>query len=192
MKKVENILASLRSVPGIEALYPMREEDLHRLLDVETEAEKKAFMGLGMCYNSGIREVLRCPSVAVGITTMDFQWGCQSHLLLKKDDDIVGEEISDPDRIAELKQRSDVWFMHRNFVVYKDKVNFPDDIVSKKCCFDIPALHFDDDFSTDEDLKSVVFCFPSTAGDVFLKKTYHAGVDEHGAGTVVFGIPVKE
>ena len=90
--KIEDLLKETR---GIEAVFRLTEEDRLHLLDVEIAAEKKAFMGLGMCYNSGIRDVLRCPLVFVCITTMDFGWGCQAHMILKKGDEIVGEEVLD-------------------------------------------------------------------------------------------------
>ena len=72
---VDKIEDFLRRTRGIEAVLCLQEEDRLRLMDIETEAEKKAFMGLGMCYNSGIRDVLRCPLVFVCITSMDFDWG---------------------------------------------------------------------------------------------------------------------
>ena len=133
----------LRRTRGIDAVFLLEEEDRVKLLDVEIAAEKKAFMGLGMCYNSGIRDVLRCPLVFVCITNMNFEWGCEAHMVLKKDDIIVGEEVLEDSRIEQLKDRKDVWFLHKNFVIYKERVAFPQDLVEKKCCFEIPALTFD-------------------------------------------------
>ncbi|MGB9618645.1 MAG: hypothetical protein ACPL7J_15100, partial [Desulfomonilaceae bacterium] len=136
----EEILKRIRGLKGVVDAFFLRDEDRFNLLSVESEAEKKAFMGLGRCYNSGIREVLRLPIVVVAITNMEFDWGQQGQIVLKKDEEIVGEEVRDPARIRELEQRGDVWFLHKNFVVYKEKVDFPTDIVNKKCCFELPAL----------------------------------------------------
>jgi hypothetical protein len=177
----------VRSIQGIEDAFILEAEDRFRLLEIETRAEKKAFMGLGLCYNSGIREVLRCPTVILAITTMDFDWGCQSHVVLKKGDEIVGEEVKRPERIQELEEQANVFFLHKNFVIYKDKVDFPRDVVEKKCCFELPALTEEDCFPSLQGCGSYCFCFPSTPGDVFLKKQYYGEKDEWGTGTVLFG-----
>jgi hypothetical protein len=183
----ERIVEYLLRIKGIRAVFRLDEEDRLRLLDVETAAEKKAFMGLGMCYNSGIRDVLRCDMVFVGITGMDFDWGCQSHIILKKGEEIVGEEVLDEARIEKLKERKDVWFLHKNFVIYKDSCSFPEDLVAKRCCFELPALTSEGAIPGLEQFGDTVFCFPSTAGDVFLKERYYDAKDERGTGTAVFG-----
>jgi hypothetical protein len=183
----DRIVVCVRSIKGIDAVFALEEADRFQLLEIEIEEEKKAFMGMGMCYNSGIRDVLRCPVVMVAITTMDFSWGCQSHLILKKGDEVVGEEISDPARIHELAGRTNVFFLHKNFVIYKDKVDFPRDVVEKRCCFELPALTSEECLPGLEDLGDYLFCFPSTRGDVFLKLKYYEEKDEWGTGTVLFG-----
>lgn len=187
MEATELHLASVKCIKGIEDAFVLQEADRFTLLDIELEAEKKSFMGMGLTYNSGIREVLRRPVVVVAITTMDFEWGCQSLLVLKKEDEIVGEEVTDPARIADLEKRPDVHFLHRNFVIYKDRVCFPQDIVEKKCCFELPCVETDGSSLGLEHLGPCVYCFPSTPGDVFLKEKYYGGLDERGTGTVLFG-----
>jgi len=183
----ERRVISLRSIKGIEETFPLDEADRFHLLEIEVEAEKKAFMGMGLCYNSGIRDVLRCPTVILAITTMDFDWGCQSHMVLKKGDEVVGEEVRAPDRIQKLEGEANVFFLHKNFVIYKDKVDFPRDVVEKKCCFELPALTTEERLSELTQYGDYLFCFPSTAGDVFLKKRYYGERDEWGTGTVLFG-----
>jgi hypothetical protein len=181
-------LVCVRAIKGIRDVFTLDEADRFQLLEIEIGAEKKAFMGMGMCYNSGIRDVLRCPVVILAITTMDFDWGCQSHMLLKKGDEVVGEEVRDPSRIEDLERQANVCFLHKNFVIYKDKVDFPRDIVEKKCCFELPALTADESLPDLQEFGDYLFCFPSTAGDVFLKKRYYEDKDEWGTGTVLFGL----
>lgn len=181
------ILPLVSSINGIDAAFVLEQPDRFQLLDIESESEKKAFMGMGLCYNSGIREVLRCPLVVIAITTPDFFWGCQSHMVMKKGDEVVGEEVRDPSRIESLEQQPNVTFLHKNFVIYKDRVDFPRDIVEKRCCFELPALEPDESMSSLDGVGDYVFCFPSTPGDVFLKKQYYGERDEWGTGTVLFG-----
>jgi hypothetical protein len=187
MDATERHLTSVKGLKGIQDAFVLQEADRFALYDIELEAEKKSFMGMGLTYNSGIREVLRRPVVVLAITTVEFEWGCQSVLVLKKGDEIVGQEVSDPDRIQELRNCPDVHFLHRNFVIYKDRVRFPQDIVEKKCCFELPCMETKDSIPGLKQMGPGVYCFPSTPGDIFLKGRYYGGLDERGTGTVLFG-----
>ncbi len=191
MEAVDKIEDFLRRTRGIEAVFCLQEEDRLRLMDIETDAEKKAFMGLGMCYYSGIRDVLRCPLVFVCITSMDFDCGCQAHMILKKGEEIVGEEVLEESQIDRLKKQKDAWFLHKNFVIYRDKVDFPQDLVEKKCCFETPALTSEELAPGLHDVERYVCCFPSSPGDIFLKQRYYGAQDERGTGTILFGFNVQ-
>jgi hypothetical protein len=72
-------------------------------------------------------------------------------------------------------------------VIYKDKVDFPRDVVEKKCCFELPALTAEKALPDLGELGDYIFCFPSTHADVFLKNRYYEEKDEWGTGTVLFG-----
>jgi hypothetical protein len=187
MTACDGIIGCIGKLKGIRAIFVLDAADKFHLLDIEVEAEKKAFMGMGKTYNSGIRDVLRCPLVVVAITDMDFEWGCQSHMILKKDESIVGEEVRDSEKIAHLQTQPNVFFLHKNFVIYRDRVDFPRDIVEKRCCFELPALAADECFVGLDEFGEYVFCFPSTPGDVFLKRRFIDSVDEWGTGSVLIG-----
>ena len=184
------VLAALNRVAGLESPQPLRKEDFDAILQKEDEAEERSLMGLGKVVNTGVRKVLTCERVYVALTTMDFDWGCKATLVLKKGDDVVGEEVRDDDAIAELSQRKDVWFMHKNFVIYKDKISFPQDIMKKICHFEIPCLPAE--FCTPEDNRlgdrNILYATTATLGDIFLKNHYFDGMDQQGTGTILVGI----
>ncbi len=181
------LLTAVDDLAGILAAFPVEPETRHALYDIEVAAEKKAFMGMGKVYNSGIREVLACPDVILAVTGPDFDWGCHSHMLLMKDDEVVGEEVWEAGRLRELEKRPDVYFIHRNFVIYTAKVNFPRDITEKICHFEYPAIPVGGEIPGLPGAKEAIMCHPSTAGDLFLKQNYFGGRDERGTGTAVFG-----
>jgi len=188
MESRSEISSAFEAIKGIDEILVLGDDVRFKLLDIEVEAEKKAFMGMGKTYNSGIREVLACGLVLLGLTNTDFDWGCQSHMVLKKDDQIVGEEIWEPNKIRELEKRADVWFLHQNFVIYKSRVNFPQDIIQKRCCFELPALFLESERVDLPPGLECVMCHPSPAGDLYLKQTYWDGRDERGQGTILFGL----
>ncbi|MGO9313688.1 MAG: hypothetical protein ACLQBD_32895 [Syntrophobacteraceae bacterium] len=189
-KADELVLEALKRVKGIAEAKPFADEDRRKVVDLEHEAEAKSLMGLGKVINAGIREVTKCDWIYVALTDMDFVWSCQSNLVMKKGDDVVGEEVTDKETISRLAGNKNVWFMHKNFVVYKDKVSFPQDVMKKICYFEIPCHPADWCIIGEGELQchSIVFGSPSTPCDIFLKDQYFHGADVKGSGTVLIGV----
>jgi len=190
-EQIDKIMtAAFSKVEGLINTSPFSNDDRRKMLDIEQEAEKNAFMGLGHVVNAGVREVLACGLIYVALTNMDFEWGCGPSLVMKKGQELVGEEVRDKQRLAELSNRKDVWFMHQNFVVYKDKVSFPQDLMKKICHFEIPGLPAEWCLVEDENFecRSIIYANPSTLGDIYLKKQYFNEIDEKGLGTILIGV----
>lgn len=190
----EVMLAALSQVRGIVEVCPFSGEDHQRVMDIERDAEEKSLMGFGKVINTGVKEVFNCDLIYVALTNMEFDWGCHPTLVMKKDDEVVGEEVRNPEAIARLSNQKNVWFMHRNFVVYKDKVCFPQDIMKKICHFEIPCVPAEWCVIDGDKLKchSIVFANPATPSDVFLKGRYFKGQDERGLGTILIGVKLDE
>jgi len=184
------IAQALRKVKGIQSVFRIRPEDCQEILTLEEEAEKRSLIGLGKVVNSGVRKVLQFDSVFVALTNMEFKWGHCSSLILKKGDQLVGEDVYDEALLAKLSEASNIWFMHKNFVIYKDLVSFPQDIMKKICHFELPGMSVD---WLSEDTENGL-CFdtwcanPSTFCDVHLKENYFGGTKEQGAGTILIGV----
>ena len=190
-EQIDKIMTvAFSKVEGLIKTSPFSNDDRSKMLDIEQEAEKNAFMGLGNVVNAGVREVLACGLIYVALTNMDFEWGCGPSLVMKKGEELVGEEVRDEQRLVELSNRKDVWFMHKNFVVYKDKVSFPQDMMKKICHFEIPGLPAEWCLVEDENFecRSIIYANPSTLGDIYLKKQYFNEIDEKGLGTILIGV----
>ena len=184
------MISTLEKVKGIIKAYSFATEDRRKILEIEEDAEKRSLMGLGKVINVGVREVLKCDLVYVALNNMDFDWGCHATLVLKKGDEVVGAEVRDEEIIAKLSKQKNIWFMHKNFIVYKDKMSFPQDIMQKICYFEIPCLPAewclveDNTFQCD----SIIYANPCTPSDIFLKERYFNATDEKGCGTILVGI----
>ena len=183
---------ALGDVLGIRDVQPVADNDRDQVRQLEEEAEKRSLMGLGKVVNSGVYKVLKSDLVFVALTTMEFDWTDRASLILKKGDQLVGEEVRNEKLIAELEQRPNVWFMHRNFVIYKDKVSFPKDIMQKVCYFEIPCLPADWCIIDEDAVRcsGVYYGSPSPLSDVFLKENYFNNIDEKGLGTILIGAEV--
>jgi hypothetical protein len=188
----EVILRALEKVKGLKLVYRLRNEDYPVILQKEQEAEERSLMGLGKVLNTGVRKVLEHGFVYIALTTMEFDWGSHSTLVLKKGTEIVGEEVRDEAILAELSKKENVWFLHKNFVVYKDKISFPQDIMKKICHFEIPCLPAEFCLLEDHrfECRSITFANPSTLCDMYLKEQYFDGIDERGLGTILVAADV--
>jgi hypothetical protein len=192
-EKIDRIMTiALKNVKGIVKAGLFSSDDRKKILDIEQEAEKNAFMGLGSVINTGVREVLNSEMIYVALTNLEFSLGCHDSLVMKKGEELVGEEVQDKKRIAELSKRKDVWFMHQNFVIYKDKISFPQDLMKKICHFEIPGFPADwcrlGDAANEN--HSIIYANPSTLGDTFLKEQYFDGTPEKGLGTILIGVDI--
>ena len=183
------MIAALKKVKGIVGASPFSEKDSQQVLGIEEDAEKHSLMGLGKVTNTGVRKVLACDLVYVALTDREFEWGSPS-LILKKGEEVVGEEIEDEETIARLKKMENVWFMLDDFVIYKDRISFPQDIAENVCCFDIPCILAEWCILEGSDFPyhSIIYANPSTPCDLFLKNSYFEGLDVRGQGTILVGV----
>ena len=193
------IQEALLKVKGILCVCPIRLADNSEILRLEDEAEKRSLMGMGKVINSGVRKALQFESIYVALTSKDFNWGHCSSLILKKGDKLVGEDLYDEAVLAKLAKSPNAWFLHKNFVIYKDLISFPKDIMQKVCHFEIPGVQVD---WLPRDTKNgirfdVWHASPSTYCDVHLKENYFEdflkekcfdGVKEQGFGTILVGV----
>lgn len=189
-KAIDAILISaFLKVKGIVNCHPLPGDDHPQILEREIEAEKRSLMGLGKVVNTGVREILKHDWVFAALTSMDFDWGCHSSLILKKGEEIVGQEVRDKALLAELADNKNVWFLHKNFVVYKDRISFPHDIMKKVCYFEIPCLPGDFCLIEDDRLRchSIQFASPSVLCDLYLKEQYFSNHNVAEFGTILIG-----
>lgn len=184
------MIAAFRNVKGIVNSCPVPTEDYPQILEKEIEAEKRSLMGLGKVVNAGVREILNHDLVYAALTSKDFDWGCYSTLLLKKDQEIVGQETRDKEVLAELANKENVWFLHKNFVVYKDRISFPGDIMNKICHFEIPCLPAEFCMLDDDQFQcqAINFASPSVLCDHYLKERYFDRENAADLGTILIGV----
>ena len=189
MKADAVMIAVLKKVKGLVGAAPISGKDSQQVLGIEEEAEKHSMMGLGKVANTGISEVLTCDLVYVALTDREFEWGSPC-LVLKKGEEVVGEEIEDEETIARMKKMENVWFMLDDFVIYKDRISFPQDMIKNACCFSMPCLPAEWCILEGSDLSchSIIYANPSTPCDLFLKDGYFGGFDVQGQGTILIGV----
>ncbi|MFZ0132961.1 MAG: hypothetical protein WAK95_10500 [Desulfobacterales bacterium] len=186
----EVMIASLHNVTGIVEARPLPADAFAPILEKEIEAEKRSLMGLGKVVNTGVRDILNFDLVYAALTSKEFDWGCHSALLLKRGRETVGQEVRDDAALAELAKEKNVWFLHKNFVVYKDRISFPGDIMNKICHFEIPCRPAAFCVFEDAQLQchSISFASPSILCDLYLKERYFDRENVAELGTILIGV----
>jgi len=191
----EAILAAVPARKGVVAVKPFSDSHREQALQLEAEAEEKGLMGFGKVLNVGVRNVLACELIYVALVDMEFDWSPYASLVLKKGDELVGEEIKDKELLAKICRERDTWVMTGDFVVYKDRIAFPHDILKKVCHFEVPGHTMDwvpPDPETLPGVEEVVFGSPAVPLDLFLKEHYFKGRDEQGLGTIIIGVRLRQ
>ena len=184
------MIACLKKVKGIVDVSPLSEKDKQEVITIESEAEKQSLMGFGKVISVGVREVMTFDLVYVALMDVEFQVAGGPSMTLKKGEEVVGEMVSDEETLARLSKKENVRFIHKNFVIYKDKISFPHDIMKKICHFEIPSFPAEwcalegIDFS----YRSIIYAIPTTPTDIFLKNSYFEGLDQWGSGTILIGV----
>lgn len=183
------LCASLVRQKGVRAAFPLLDRDRNTLRELEDEAGKNAFMGLGRFVNTGVTAALQRRYLFAALTDPQFDWGCKAALSLTVKGVTAGEEVRDPEEIRRLRGRDDVWFMYESFVVYKNRIDYPRDLMSPDCRFETPALPADwwewPPEAAAPDRRIVAN--PSALSDTYLKKCYFGGADTPGLGTILVG-----
>ena len=73
-EQIDKIMTvAFSKVEGLIKTGPFSNDDRRKMLDIEQEAEKNAFMGLGNVINAGVREVLACGLIYVALTNRDWE-----------------------------------------------------------------------------------------------------------------------
>ncbi|MDO5851584.1 MAG: hypothetical protein Q4Q23_03775 [Methanobacteriaceae archaeon] len=112
----------------------------------------------------------------------------QSMFLVSETGKIIGEEVYDEEELEELHNRSDVYFLSKNFVTYKN-VGLNN---SEKQFFKITEVT--SDLILDQDLTefvdSITVAVPSTNSDHIIKEYYNYSPDEEII-TAVIGFKPK-
>jgi len=184
------MIPTLKKAKGIVDAWPFSSQDHQKILEIEQDAQEKSLMGLGKVINTGVREVLNCDLIYAALTNMEFDGSRYPSLVLKKGGMVVGEEVRDKEVIERLSNQKNVWFMHKNFVIYKDEISFPQDLRQKICRFETPSLPAewcvvkDDGFQCN----SIIYANPTVPCDLFLKEQYFKELNEQGLGTILVGV----
>ena len=180
LKKIE---VTLKTVKGIVDFIPLSREELQKILELETEAEKKAVMGMGKCLNDGLREVAKRDMIIAVANDNDFRHASEPTIYWVADGIIIGEELPAKCDIEKLKKDQNVIFIGKNFIIHKDALKLAR---CKDAVFTFPGLKFPE-LETIPEIKDIISASPSGLADIYVKQKANLSLTDPALGTIIIG-----
>jgi hypothetical protein len=182
IKLVEKVLLT---IPGIMDVRYLDKKHFKEILRLETIVEKSA-IGI-RCFNEGLREVLKRQIVLAIAHLPNLRHPPEPIILWKAGEEIVGEEVWEDEKIERLKKDSNVIFLGKNFILYRDKLIR---LRKAESMLVYPPVRFPE-LEKIELIKDLVSITVSTPVDIYIKKKMGWNVNDSKIGTVLIGFNIK-
>jgi hypothetical protein len=174
---------ALRDTKGILAVGWIDEKDRQTIRQFEEELQKRGLGGLGKYCNEGVLKVLGSQLVCVVLNNNDFRHATEPCLSWVVGEVVIGEEVSDPERLELLKSRAGVKVIGKNFVIFADRVK---ETAGRQPTFVFRALAFPE-VEGIADVKDVLSASPHGAADLYLKERFGWEARKPELGTILIG-----
>lgn len=178
---IKQVISYVRGVEGVKRAWLLDKAERDKVLNIELEAEKKVFMGLGKGFNEGLREVLSRQVVLAFLANSDaiihlFPAVRRiSPVILVLKDQVIGEVIEDDERLEELKKKENVLALG-TFVLYQDRLPNADlrEVIRSSLCV-FPGFSCPEIEKVDPRVCEAISCAPSPPTHSYLLQ--HLGLE---------------
>ncbi|MCL4436211.1 MAG: hypothetical protein M1503_10530 [Thaumarchaeota archaeon] len=182
------ITKRLEKIQGFIRLRRINLNEATEILRLEADAEKRAVLGTIPAENRGVREALKRPVVYAVAYRPEFfsSFRERTHdisVMMLSGSETVGEEVLNPQRLRELRDRSDVIFVGSGFVIYKERL--------RRAQENLKIVLPNRPFPPLEDVPGVcdiVSGSPSPPVDHYLKVKMGVNMEDPDIGTVIVGL----
>lgn len=174
---------ALRDTKGILEVGWIEEQDRQRIRQFEEELQERGLGGLGKYCNEGVLKVLGSQLVCVVLNNNDFRHATEPCLSWVVGEVVIGEEVSDQERLESLKSRAGVKVIGKNFVIFADKVK---QTAGRQPTFVFRALAFPE-VEGIPGVEGVISASPHGAADLYLKERFGWEAGKPELGTILIG-----
>ncbi|MCD4821091.1 MAG: hypothetical protein K8R11_03255 [Methanococcoides sp.] len=181
---IKMVREGLECITGVGKTLVLDDEDRKVIAKLEEKADQMTLMGLGRGDNKGVKAVLQSDVIIPFQTTMEYKWPCGPNVLLMHEDNVVGEDINDPEKLQSFENDAESLVIG-NIVVY-DKgfltaLNSKSDplvvVMPPKPCDEVECLSH---------VCNAILASPSPPTDEYLKEKM--GLQSvHGTGSFLLG-----
>jgi hypothetical protein len=174
---------ALRDTQGILDVGWIEANDRQTIRQFEEELQQRGLGGLGKYCNEGVLKVLGSQLVCAVLNNNEFRHATEPCLSWVVGDVVIGEEVSDPERLEALKKRPGVKVIGKNFVVFFDKVQ---ETAGKQPTFVFRALAFPEIEGIPR-VEDVLSASPHGSADLYLKERFGWEAGKLELGTILIG-----
>ncbi len=174
---------ALLDTKGILAVGWLSDHDRQTIRQFEEELQERGLGGLGKYCNEGVLKVLGSQMVCVVLNNNDFRHATEPCLFWVVGEVVIGEEVSDRERLEALKQRPEVKVIGRNFVIFADKIK---QTAGQQPSFVFRALAFPE-IEGIPGVEEVLSASPHGAADLYLKERFGWEAGKPELGTILIG-----
>lgn len=189
--QLERVLRTLQECRGVIAVKILSDEEKKGILNVEGAVEEKIILGMCKSLNKGLRDALQKEfAAAMVIQTEKFQYPHHPEMVMVSEDQIIGEQVYDKNKLEELRRNPTNLFLWENFVVYMK--NLPRDPKKRS---EMRVVYLPRKLVQLKELPYVedsVFGVPSTEGDSLIKRMLAVTSEEAVLGTCLIGFSIKK
>ena len=174
---------ALRDTQGILDVGWIDANDRQAIKQFEEELQTRGLGGLGKYCNEGVLKVLGSQQVCAVLNNNEFRHATEPCLSWVVDEVVIGEEVSDPERLEALRKRPGVKVFGRNFVVFFERIK---ETGGKQPTFVFRALAFPE-IEGIPGVKDVLSASPHGSADLYLKKRFGWEARKLELGTILIG-----
>lgn len=191
----ERVCSLLKECKGVcSILEELDDSQRKTVLELEKAEEDKLVPFGASIENQSINEVLKRAVVLLITTNEKFEYR-EPTIILKADDEVVGEEISDPAKAEEIRGKPGYLFTGKNdrpFVIYTHKLRGRKGVQIKFVTlpFSLPHDGFRKGLKNVDGISDLTCGWPSRSADLYLKQTFNLPTDDLQLGTLLIGFNI--
>jgi len=180
---VETVEPILRTTKGILDVKWLDREARTQVADIENKAHSEVLSGSGGYYNEGVINVLDRECVCVVLNNNAFRHATAPSLFWVAGGVVIGEEVTDPERLRALVKQDNVKTLKKNFVLYYDRMRSTRGQVP---VFVIRGLPFPE-IEGVTGVRDVLSASPIGSVDIYLKERFGWSTEVRDLGTILIG-----
>jgi hypothetical protein len=181
---IEKVDAALRSTIGILDVKWLGSEDKKKVLKLEELVRKEgSSLGTAAYYNEGAVEVLSREYVCVVLNNNEFRHASEPSLFWVAGDIVIGEEITDPERLKALKKKSNIKILKKNFVLHFDRIK---KTRGQPPVFVVRGLSFPE-LDGVTGIRETLSASPVGSADIYFKEHFGWDTNAPELGTILIG-----
>lgn len=179
----EKVEVILRSTKGILDVKWIDQETKKRALEFEEKVRQRALSGTGGYYNEGAVQVLSRTHVCVVLNNTEFRHATEPSLFWVAGDIVIGEEVTDPERLKALKKKGNIKVLKKDFVLHFDRMK---KARGRPPVFVIRGIPFPE-LEGINGIRDVLSASPVGSADIYFKERFGWDTNAPELGTILIG-----